>query len=159
MSLGPEREKAREEAHELLGTLEGELKGKKFFGGKTVGFVDIVASFVGHWVGALQEAAGVDVLTEDKLPVLCKWAEEFRNCPVVKENLPQRDKMVAFFKGQREMITSFYKNKAWVLGRGLLGDFVFVFWLFGCNIADSSGMLGVYGISIVMVRDNEKTME
>ncbi|XP_030521383.2 glutathione S-transferase U8-like [Rhodamnia argentea] len=112
MSLGPEREKACEEAHELLGTLEGELNGKKFFGGETIGFVDIVASFVGHWVGALQEAAGVDVLTEDKFPVLCKWAEEFRSCPIVKENLPPRDKMVAFFKAQREMITSFYKNKA-----------------------------------------------
>ncbi|KAK3406905.1 hypothetical protein EUGRSUZ_K03034 [Eucalyptus grandis] len=110
-SVGPEKEKANEEACELLSTLEGELKGKKFFGGETVGFVDIVASFIGHWVGAVQEAAGFDFLTEDKFPVLYKWAEEFKNCPVIKENLPPRDKILAFFKAQLEMLTSFYKNR------------------------------------------------
>ncbi|XP_030473202.1 glutathione S-transferase U8-like [Syzygium oleosum] len=112
MSVGPEREKAHEEARELLSTLEGELTGKKFFGGETVGFVDIVADFVGYWVGVIQEAVGVAVLTEDDFPLLCKWAEEFQNCPAVKENLPPRDKLLAFFKVQAEMITSFYKNKA-----------------------------------------------
>ncbi|KAI6675158.1 hypothetical protein NL676_003064 [Syzygium grande] len=111
MSVGPEREKAHEEARELLSTLEGELKGKKFFGGETVGFVDIVAVFVGYWVGAIQEAVGVNVLTEDEFPVLCKWAEEFQNCPVIKETLPPRDNLVAFFKAHHEKITSFYKNK------------------------------------------------
>lgn len=110
-SVGPEREKAHEEACELLSTLEGELKGKKFFGGETVGFVDIVANFIGHWVGPFQEAVGVDLLTEDKFPMLCKWAEEFKNCPVIKENLPPRDKILAFFKAQLEMLTSFYKNR------------------------------------------------
>ncbi|XP_048137892.1 glutathione S-transferase U8-like [Rhodamnia argentea] len=112
MRSGPEREKAYEEACDLLSTLEGELKGKKFFGGDTVGFVDIVASFVGHWVGTIQEAVGDNVLNKDKFPVLCKWAEEFRNCPIIKESLPPRDMIVAFFKAQREMITAFYKNKA-----------------------------------------------
>ncbi|XP_030473197.2 probable glutathione S-transferase [Syzygium oleosum] len=111
MSVGPDREKAHEEARELLSTLEGELKGKKFFGGETVGFVDIVANFVGYWVGAIQEAVGVDVLTEDEFPVLCKWAEEFQNCPVIKEALPPRDMLLAFFKAHHEKITSFYKNK------------------------------------------------
>lgn len=109
-SVGPEREKALEEAQELLSTLEGELKGKKFFGGETVGFLDIVANFVGYWAGVLQEAVGVDVLTEEKFPVLCKWAERFQNCPVIWENLPPRDRLVAFFKTKREMMTGFYKN-------------------------------------------------
>ncbi|KAL3717084.1 hypothetical protein ACJRO7_008631 [Eucalyptus globulus] len=109
-SVGPEREKAHEEAQELLSTLEGELEGKKFFGGETVGFLDIEANFVGYWAGVLQEAVGVDVLTEEKFPVLCKWAEGFQNCPVIRENLPPRDRLVAFFKTKREMMTSFYKN-------------------------------------------------
>ncbi|KAK3406898.1 hypothetical protein EUGRSUZ_K03021 [Eucalyptus grandis] len=105
------KEKAHEEACELLSTLEGELKGKKFFGGETVGFVDIVASFISHWVGPVQEAVGVDVLTEDKFPMLYKWAEEFKKCPVIKENLPPRDKILAFFKARLEMLTSSYKNR------------------------------------------------
>ncbi|KAK3406900.1 hypothetical protein EUGRSUZ_K03027 [Eucalyptus grandis] len=97
-SIGAEREKMHEEARQLLSTLEGELKGKKFFGGETVGFIDIMANFVGYWVGVIQEAVGADVLTEGEFPLLCKWAEEFQNCPVIKENLPLKDKLLAFFK-------------------------------------------------------------
>ncbi|KAF8031970.1 hypothetical protein BT93_D1013 [Corymbia citriodora subsp. variegata] len=43
MSTGAEREKAHEETRQLLSTLEGKLKGKKFLGGETIGVVDIVA--------------------------------------------------------------------------------------------------------------------
>ena len=40
-----EREKTTEEAIELLKILENELKDKKFFGGETIGFVDIACNF------------------------------------------------------------------------------------------------------------------
>ncbi|XP_048137893.1 glutathione S-transferase U8-like [Rhodamnia argentea] len=109
MSSGPEREKAHEEAHELLSTLEGELKGKKFFGGENIGFLDIAAVILGYWVGVLEEAAGVDVVTEDKFPALCRWAEDLRNCPVVKENLPPKDRLLAFLKTHSEMLNSHQK--------------------------------------------------
>ncbi|KAL3717085.1 hypothetical protein ACJRO7_008632 [Eucalyptus globulus] len=109
---GRKGKETHEEARQLLSTLEGELKGKKFFGGETVGFIDIMANFVGYWVGVIQEAVGADVLTEGEFPLLCKWAEEFQNCPVIKEKLPPKDKLLAFFEVQAEMITSFYKNKA-----------------------------------------------
>ncbi|KAF8006260.1 hypothetical protein BT93_K0524 [Corymbia citriodora subsp. variegata] len=72
MSTGAEREKAHEEARQLLSTLEGELKGKKFFGGETIGVVDIVADFIGYWVGVIQEAIGVDALTEGEFPLPCR---------------------------------------------------------------------------------------
>ncbi|KAL3717089.1 hypothetical protein ACJRO7_008636 [Eucalyptus globulus] len=111
-SIGAEREKAHEEARQLLSTLEGELKGKKFFGGETVGFVNLMVDFVEYWVRVIQEAVGANVLTEGEFPLLCKWAEEFQNCLVIKENLPPKDKFLAFFKVQAEMITSFYKEKA-----------------------------------------------
>ncbi|KAK2631876.1 hypothetical protein EUGRSUZ_L02330 [Eucalyptus grandis] len=111
-SVGAEREKVHEEACKLLGTLEGELKGKKFFGGKIFGFVDIVTKFIGYWVGVIQEAIGADALTENEFSLLCKWAEEFWNCLVIKENLPQSDRLLAFIKVQAEKITNFYKSKA-----------------------------------------------
>ncbi|PSS34595.1 Glutathione S-transferase [Actinidia chinensis var. chinensis] len=93
-----EQEKAVEEACELLKTLETQLKGNKFFGGETIGFVDFVANFIGFWLGIIQEAVGLELLTEEKFPNLCKWIDNYVNCPVIKANLPPRDQLLAYFK-------------------------------------------------------------
>ena len=93
-----EQEKAIEEACELLKTLETQLKGNKFFGGETIGLVDIVANFIGNWLGIIQEAVGLELLTEEKFPIICKWIDNYVNCPVIKENLPPRAQLLAFFK-------------------------------------------------------------
>ncbi|KAJ7961342.1 Glutathione S-transferase [Quillaja saponaria] len=97
-----ERDKAAEEASELLQILENELKDKKFFGGETVGLVDIAADFIGFWLGVFQEIVGLRLLTNEKLPKLYKWTQEFANHSVIKENLPPKDKLHAFFKGAIE---------------------------------------------------------
>ncbi|XP_056170706.1 glutathione S-transferase U8-like [Syzygium oleosum] len=104
-SFGEEQEKAYEEAFGVLKSLEGELKDKKFFGGNNLGFVDIAANFVGFWIGVVQEAGGLEILTPDRFPRLCRWAEEFRSCLVVKENLPPRDRLYALFKARFEKIS------------------------------------------------------
>ncbi|KAA8518965.1 hypothetical protein F0562_016261 [Nyssa sinensis] len=91
-------EEAREEAREHMKTLENELKDKKFFGGDNIGLVDIVANVIGFWLGVVEEAVGVEVLTEKEFPVLCKWIDAYVNCSVIKENLPPRDKLVSFFR-------------------------------------------------------------
>ncbi|XP_057982043.1 glutathione S-transferase U8-like [Malania oleifera] len=88
--------KALEEAHGYLEILENELKDKRFFGGESIGFVDITAIVIGYWMGAIEETHTVKMLTNEKHPNLCKWSEEFVG--VVKEYLPPRDKLVAFFK-------------------------------------------------------------
>ncbi|CAK7333639.1 unnamed protein product [Dovyalis caffra] len=93
-----EREKAIEEAIQNLKVLENELKDKKFFGGDKIGLVDIVANFIGFWLGAAQEAAGVELVNKESFPVLCKWIDEYVNCKVIKENLPPRDKLIAFLQ-------------------------------------------------------------
>ncbi|KAK2432843.1 putative glutathione S-transferase [Trifolium repens] len=92
------REKAVEEALEALNILENEIKDKKFFGGETIGLVDITANFIGYWVEILQEIAGLELLTVEKFPKVFKWSREFINHPVIKEGLPPRDELFAFFK-------------------------------------------------------------
>ena len=92
------REKAVEEALEALKILQDELKEKKFFGGEDIGLVDIAANFIGYWVAILQEIAGLELLTIEKFPKLCKWSQEYVNHPVIKEGLPPRDELFAFFK-------------------------------------------------------------
>ncbi|KAK9986447.1 hypothetical protein SO802_031398 [Lithocarpus litseifolius] len=90
-----EREKAKEEAFEKLQFLENELKEKRFFGGENIGLVDITGNIIGYWLGVFEEASGVKLLTREKFPKLCNWADEFVSVSAIKENLPPRDKLIA----------------------------------------------------------------
>ncbi|GAY49798.1 hypothetical protein CUMW_121860 [Citrus unshiu] len=91
-------EEATREACELLKTLENELKDRRFFGGDRIGLVDIVANFIGFWLGAIQEALEVKLFTEERFPKLYRWSEEFVNCSIIKESLPPRDKLISFMR-------------------------------------------------------------
>ncbi|XP_042507845.1 probable glutathione S-transferase [Macadamia integrifolia] len=105
-SEGKEQEKAMEEAWEHLRTLENELKGKKFFGGETIGFVDIAANSIAFGVGIFEEVTGTKLLDKEKLPILCRWIEEFLSCEVVKECLPPREESLKYFQARKEAITA-----------------------------------------------------
>ncbi|KAI7750002.1 hypothetical protein M8C21_021220 [Ambrosia artemisiifolia] len=95
-------EQAVAELHEQLQFLENELKvkGSKFFGGDNINLVDITATFLAYWVGAAEEALGIEVLNKDKFPKLTKWCDNYINCQAVKDILPPREHIVAFFKKQ-----------------------------------------------------------
>ncbi|XP_015897030.2 probable glutathione S-transferase [Ziziphus jujuba] len=101
-----DHEKVKDEAREHLKTLENELKDKKFFGGETVGLVDIVANFIAYWLPRIQKATGAELLTEEKYPKLYQWGHEFENHGVVKEKLPPSDKLIAFFKDRFESVST-----------------------------------------------------
>ncbi|ERN10817.1 hypothetical protein AMTRI_Chr09g19210 [Amborella trichopoda] len=100
---GVQQAKALEEAQVALKALEGGIEGK-FFSGENIGFLDIVANFIGWWMGALGEAANIKYYDAEKTPLIHSWIQEFRNVEVVKESLPSRDWLVAFFKGHREAL-------------------------------------------------------
>ena len=88
------------EACEQLQVLENELKvkGTKFFGGDNINLVDISGTFVAYWLGIFEEATAIKFFTKEKFPLLTKWSDDFVKCELVKEFLPPRDHMVAFFK-------------------------------------------------------------
>ena len=100
-------EKPIEESMELLKYLENELKETKFFGGETIGILDIVAAYIAFWLPIIQQVVGLELLTIEKFPKLHKWSQEFTNYLVVKENLPLREKVFGFFKGCYENIFGF----------------------------------------------------
>lgn len=97
-SCGEEREKLKKEAEEALKILEAEIEGKRFFGGDNVGLVDIVGNFLAHWIPILQQVVGLHILTQDKFPSVWKWGEEFCSNSLVKETLPEKEKMAAGLK-------------------------------------------------------------
>ncbi|GLT72966.1 hypothetical protein SLA2020_448570 [Shorea laevis] len=94
-----EREQAVEELSEFLNYLENELKEKKFFGGESIGMVDIVANLI-FWLEAWEEASGTELLTREKFPRLTNWTHEFVSNTIVKESLFPRDKLVAFLRNR-----------------------------------------------------------
>ncbi|RVX00904.1 putative glutathione S-transferase [Vitis vinifera] len=74
---GKEQEEAMVEAMENLQFLEEELRGKKFF-------------------------AGLKIVGEDKFPLLSAWMKDFADSPIIKDNWPPREKMIAKFQALRD---------------------------------------------------------
>lgn len=105
-SQGDELEKDKEEAYGVLKVLDNELKDKKFFGGNNVGFVDIVANFVGYWIGIVEEATGVVLVTSEKFPNFWAWRNEYLNCNQVKENMPPREMLLGYFKSRVQAVAA-----------------------------------------------------
>ncbi|CAN1846596.1 Glutathione S-transferase U8 [Linum perenne] len=88
-----EREDALEEFSQQITFLEGELKGKEYFGGERIGFVDIAAFFILHWIDVMQPS--LQVVTEEKIPGLVKWMRNLLTVDAVKKTLPPREKQIA----------------------------------------------------------------
>lgn len=93
---GEEQEKLKKEALEALQFLENEIKGKKYFGGDEIGVVDHAGNFIAYWYPII--SYGVELITDEKFPNLCRWAHQYCNDSFVKENLPPMDEIVAKLK-------------------------------------------------------------
>jgi glutathione S-transferase len=73
-------------------------KGKGFFGGDQIGYLDIAfGSFLG-WLRTTEKMNGVKLIDETKTPSLLKWATSFSSHPAVKDVLPETEKLVEFAK-------------------------------------------------------------
>jgi glutathione S-transferase len=101
--MGEEREKAIEEYLQLLKMLENELK-EDFFGGETLGYVDIAAMTIPFWFTLVQEVGGVEPLTEEKFPILYKWICKLHDMDVVNECRPPKEKLLAHIRAQMEAL-------------------------------------------------------
>ncbi|KAL6289573.1 hypothetical protein ACE6H2_007083 [Prunus campanulata] len=100
---GKEQEEAILKAKENLKYLEEELKGNKFFGGEKLGFVDIALGWLAHYESSVfEDVTGMKLLTEEEFPLLSAWKLTFADAPIIKDNWPSRDKLVAKFQAIRE---------------------------------------------------------
>ncbi|XWS13540.1 hypothetical protein CRYUN_Cryun36dG0045400 [Craigia yunnanensis] len=103
---GEEQEKAVKDSLEMLKTIEehGLVGEKKFFGGDKISMVDMAFGAVAHWLGVIEDVAGLKIFEQHKFPRLNSWIQNFKEVPIIKENLPDRDKMLALLKRRREML-------------------------------------------------------
>ncbi|KAK2360893.1 putative glutathione S-transferase [Trifolium repens] len=95
-----EREKSIEEMELAFQFLENELN-DKFFGGEDISIVDITAAFI-----ALHEVMGLNLFTSEKFPKLYKWSQDFNNHPIVKQKLPPKETLLAFYKSRLENLVA-----------------------------------------------------
>ncbi|PSS28695.1 Glutathione S-transferase [Actinidia chinensis var. chinensis] len=69
-------------------------KGKSFFGGDSIGYLDIAfGSFLG-WLKATEKIACVKLLDEAKTPHLVGWADRFCSHDAVKDVMPKTEMLV-----------------------------------------------------------------
>ncbi|KAL5558558.1 hypothetical protein UlMin_034769 [Ulmus minor] len=94
LKQGEEKEKAANEARENFKILESGLGEKSFFGGDTLGFVDIAAAWIGVWGRIAEEIADVKLIDAETTPLLSAWFDRVLQVPILKECLPSRDKLV-----------------------------------------------------------------
>ncbi|KAL3654174.1 Glutathione S-transferase [Castilleja foliolosa] len=90
----------QEEANQILGLLENTFtncsKGKKFFGGEKIGYVDIALGSFLAWIRVLEKLCSDSLIDETKTPNLFKWAQEFCDDDAVKDVLPETEKLLEF---------------------------------------------------------------
>ncbi|XP_020094802.1 glutathione S-transferase U18-like [Ananas comosus] len=83
---------------QLEAAFENCSKGKRFFGGDNVGYLDIIlGSFIG-WIQASEKILNIKLLDEAKVPLLVAWADRFCAHDAVKEVMPEVDKLIEFGK-------------------------------------------------------------
>ncbi|KAI5348068.1 hypothetical protein L3X38_000955 [Prunus dulcis] len=105
-STGEQQEKALKSTIEALEHIEGDLTGKKILGGESIGYLDIAMGWISYWLPIWEEVGSRQVLEPSKFPATISWINKILSHPVIKDNLPPRDKAVAYFHGRRNFKTS-----------------------------------------------------
>uniref|UniRef100_N1QWC8 glutathione transferase n=1 Tax=Aegilops tauschii TaxID=37682 RepID=N1QWC8_AEGTA len=95
-------------------TLEGSLKecsnGKPFFGGDSIGYVDIALGGLLAFLQGTEEPCGTKLFDITNTPHLVAWVERFIALDAAKVALPDVDKLVEFAKIRRAQISASIKN-------------------------------------------------
>ncbi|XP_068492132.1 probable glutathione S-transferase [Phaseolus vulgaris] len=102
------RKKVIENIWEHLRVVEDQCfsKENKFFGGDSVNVLDLAFGSIIKYLTVLEDIFGVQILEEHKFPHLYSWFNIFKTQPIIAQNLPHQDQMVAFVESLREQILS-----------------------------------------------------
>lgn len=77
---------------------------RSFFGGDSINLVDITHGWLALYFEAVEEMVGVKLLEPSTLPRLHAWVQNFKQVPVIRDNLPNYQILVAHMKRAREML-------------------------------------------------------
>ncbi|KAG8366271.1 hypothetical protein BUALT_Bualt17G0059100 [Buddleja alternifolia] len=81
-------------------------RGKAFFGGENIGYVDIALGCQVGWLKVTESLIGTKILDETKTPGLFGWAERLYSDSPVKDVMLQAEKLSEVLKGIKPMSTT-----------------------------------------------------
>ncbi|KAJ0982799.1 hypothetical protein J5N97_011054 [Dioscorea zingiberensis] len=107
--IGILKVKAKEAKEELMKQVQDGLelleeafikcsKGKRWFNGESIGYLDIALGGHMGWLKATEKLEKVKLLDEEKTPNLFAWAEGFCSDDAVKKVMPENEKFVEYGK-------------------------------------------------------------
>ncbi|CAH2050170.1 unnamed protein product [Thlaspi arvense] len=92
----------REEVAQILKTIEEKALGdNNFFGGNTLGLVDLSFGWLPHWFEVTEQVQARSYWIRLLCRVLHAWAQNFKQVPVIRDNLPDPQKLSAHLKRLR----------------------------------------------------------
>lgn len=98
---------AIKKAEESIAIMEEKGLGeKKFFGGNNIGMVDMAYGCLSHWLEGLEEIVGMKLIEPKKFPLLHSWMQNFKEVPLIKENLPDYEKLLLHLERRRQEYAS-----------------------------------------------------
>ncbi|KVI06771.1 probable glutathione S-transferase [Cynara cardunculus var. scolymus] len=99
LSTLDQKNKVAEEAHEILETLEGTLNtNKPFYGGESLGFMDIAVAWLGIWIPLIKKIKDVKLMDEEHTPLLNAYFKDVLDVHVIRECMPPLDELVKHIK-------------------------------------------------------------
>lgn len=110
---GEAKEKNAKEFAEGLEKIEGEFKGKSGLlfaeGEGNIGYLELAFGWILYWLPVWEEAGSFQILDPQKFPVINEWSTKFVNHPLIKENLPARDRMLVYFRKLSEEFFTLFR--------------------------------------------------
>lgn len=115
-------------------------KGKGFFGGETVGFVDIALGSLLGWLRVIETTANVKIIHETKTPALVEWAERFSSHKSIKGTLPETEELLNYHKKttQARAAAAAAQASKWEMSLGQFGASVVIIIIINCTMDISS---------------------
>ncbi|XP_057769814.1 glutathione transferase GST 23-like [Salvia miltiorrhiza] len=100
------KEQAARDVLETFKIIQDEALGdKKFFGGNTLGLVDLCFGWLTSFE-QVERVVGVRVLEPATLPRLHRWTRDFKEAPGIKENLPDMEAQLPELESLRKHLVS-----------------------------------------------------
>jgi glutathione S-transferase len=97
-----ERAQKMKETLSAIGPLEEAFaicsKGKAFFGGDSIGYLDIALGSLLIWIEAIGRMCSLEIISSSKTPLLSAWAERFGESAAAKTVVPEVEKAVQYGK-------------------------------------------------------------
>ncbi|TYG96574.1 hypothetical protein ES288_A11G361800v1 [Gossypium darwinii] len=75
-------------------------KGNKYFGGETIGIVDIALSIITYWMEATEEVLGINIFDSQNYPFIAQWKTNLLE--FIQQCLHPKHRLLRFYRKYRQ---------------------------------------------------------